>query len=295
MEDCTLTYAGQPVTDPATQCARTYRGGDVTVINQGDISASGTNHRGQGTGIGIAAKSDGGDVVIRSSGNISASAVGIRAETSTEGTITIEVTGTLDAPIPLEVIGGNADNRIVTPPIRQARSAVERAAAGVAKAPERAAGRQPRGLISVIDEHAVRLGVAGERQFAQLDLLHSGGSGRGAAGGWRVAGGIDPLSRWSKSSSRSGAPSAEGRGCTATGAATAFRGEPRSTKPESDSRSRCPRTGSVNPVRPRHRRPGRTPGSDGGSRCCTARRSGRRRRAGSGARLDPAAARAPAR
>ena len=100
VEDCTLTYAGQPVTDPETQCARTYRGGDVTVINQGDISASGTNHRGQGTGIGISAKSDGGDVVIRSSGNISASAVGIRAETSTEGTITIKVTGTLDAPIP---------------------------------------------------------------------------------------------------------------------------------------------------------------------------------------------------
>ena len=193
VEDCTVTHDGQPATDPATQCSRTYQGGDVTVINQGDITASGTNRRGEGTGIGISAESDGGDVVIRSSGSISASAVGIRAETSTQGTITIEVTGTLDAPVPLQVIGGNDGNSIVTPPIRQTKAALDRTTADLTTPPARLGSVRTRNLDIAGGRGAPRLGVGDEHRFAQVDLLPAGASGRLGASHIHTPGFVDVL------------------------------------------------------------------------------------------------------
>ena len=194
-----------PIPNPQTECSRTTKDGTVTVINDGTVTATGTDAEGNGTGIGIdvnpvfSKRRDtdpdftvGGDVVIASNGSIRASHIGIRARTSTDSTITLHVTGTLEAPIPVMIEGGNDGNQIILPPIQQATTALGRMQEGFAGSPGRVAPPAGRGFIPLVGNDALGVGFLDRSRFVQVELIPpSGGYERGGVSGWRARAGFE--------------------------------------------------------------------------------------------------------
>ncbi len=93
--------------DADGECATVNRVGEVIVSNTGNIKAPEGIEKAPNIGIDVV--SEGGDVTITHSGQIDATDIGIRAKTSGEGTITLNLTGTLNAPIPYQLLGGSTN------------------------------------------------------------------------------------------------------------------------------------------------------------------------------------------
>ena len=99
--------------------------------------------------------------------------MGIRAETTSDGTIEVNVTGRLEAKTPVQVIGGR-NNVIVTPPVSQANAALDRAVSAFATRPtlhDASGGENGQLTLSLAEDNALHLGFGSGARFGALEML----------------------------------------------------------------------------------------------------------------------------
>ena len=96
------TAAGAPV-DPNLPCVGVGRVGNVVIKNTGIVKSpeGGT----EPPDIGIDVISEGGDVTITHTGSVEAADIGVRVKTSGQGTVTLHLKSTLNAPTRVQVTG----------------------------------------------------------------------------------------------------------------------------------------------------------------------------------------------